>query len=558
MSAMHTYYSALPFTPHDTHLYRLYERDTSHSIAVLQGLSPIWTSCLSSLSLGPIGGHVLCVSPDGTRLAVTHDHKISILDARTTAFQCYIDRRAIYLAFSPSESTLATVSRNPPCLELWNTTTGIKQQTQMLSGNYVYAVSFSSQGQFLLLSIDRSLHLHHGMRASELSVLVTDWFHKHIIFTSGDTQVITGSERHIHFFNLSSNQLSEIRERRIFNEAQVGELALRRDGKRLASSGADGAIRIYDLPSRSPIATLRRPESMSAIWVIAYHPMEEELAVCQDKCVVLWREKETASDWVASIHSYHTSSPIRVVYCVNGTRICTSTLGGSLKLWANTMPQVENLPKHADVVSCYAFNHPKSLLATGSRDMSIIFWRFTTGDYLRTLLGHTGRIASLICSDDGDLLASGSGDCTTIVWDVETGILLHKLKPHYSCNEVVEFSKDNTRITTEMDSEYFAWELQSGELVEQQVRDMSADAAHMTLYYLRGHFGWQLVMERSSDKGKCLLFRPPAEYGNFEFCHTPIFGDRAALLCNDGRVVILDTSRAMHRLMNPAREIPQK
>ena len=555
MSAMHTYYSALPFTPHDTHLYRLYERETSHSITVLQGLNRTWTSCLSSLSLdGMLSGSVICVSPDGTRLAVSQDNGISILDARTTASQCHIARFMPCLAFSSTQSTLATVTLRPLCLELWNTTTGINQQTKTLTGTSVYGVSFSSQGQFLLLSIDCSLHLHHGTSAIELSVLVTDWQHTNIIFTSGDTQVITGSkEGHIHFFKLSSNQLSEIRERRISNETEVLGLALRRDGKRLASGGADGVIRIYDLPSRSPIATLRRPESISAIHVIAYHPREEELAVCQDTCVVLWRENEIASDWVASIHSYHTTDHVIMAYCMNGTRICTSAVHGCLKLWENTMTRVEELPRHADFVSCHALNHPKSLLATGSRDKSIILWRFTTGDYLRTLLGHTEWINSLIFSDDGDLLASGSRDGTAIVWDVETGILLHKGRLYNHSWHTLAFSKDNAHITMGSNQGCFVWELQSGEL-ERGAWPVSP--ADMTHHLLREEFGWQIVLDEDSHKKKCLLFRPPEESRASIGRDSPIFGDRAACFRYLGQVVILDVSRVMHRIMGPAQKLP--
>ena len=251
---MHAYYSALPFTPHNTCLYCLYEKETSHSITVLQGLSPTWTSCLSSWSGDGFGTNTLNISPDGTWLAVSQGTQLMILDARTTATQCQISltNEAAHLAFSPSESTLATVTFKS--LELWNTITGIKQKAQKLSGTRFYAVAFSLQGQYLLLSINQGLHLHHGTDGNELSVLPTNWSHKKIIFASNGKQVITGSEEgYIHFFTLSSKWLSEIQERRIFNETEVWDLVLRHDGKRLASSGADGTIRVYDLNS-VPIA----------------------------------------------------------------------------------------------------------------------------------------------------------------------------------------------------------------------------------------------------------------------------------------------------------------
>ena len=558
---MHTYYSALPFTPHNTRLYHLYQQETSHSIAVLQGLTPTWTPCLSTLSLFGNGYIILHISPDGMWLAVGQDRTIMILDARTTASQCQISLTAkvACFAFSPSESTLATVTSES--LELWNTTTGINQKTQILSRAHIWAMAFSSQGQYLLLSIDQGLHLHHGTDVGELSVLSTDWNHRKIIFASNDKLVITGSkEGYIHFFTLSSNRLSEIQERRIFNETEVYGLVLRHDGKRLASSGVDGTIRIYDIPSQLHIATLQWPESKSPIWAIAYHPMEEELAVGQDNCVLLWRQMETPSDWVPSIHRDHFWLITDIAYCQNGTRMYTSTYVGDIKLWATTVNQVQEPPKHTINVGCYAVCQPTSLLATGRSDESIILWNFTTGDYLKTLIDHTEWISSLIFSDDGVLLAAGRLDGMTIVWDVASGSCLHKLGLHDSYKNVLAFSEDNAHLTTRTDDKCFVWELKSGELLERRDRDMSVDEDHTTPYCLdhlhgedRG--GWQTVVELSQWK-KCKdgLFRSPREYGITQR-GGPIFGDRAALFCEGGRVLILDISRVMHAYMDPARQV---
>ena len=564
---MHTYYSALPFTPHNTRLYHLYEQETSHSIAVLQGLSPAWTSCLSAWFFFERGRSILRVSLDGMWLAAGRGTKIMILDAQTTASQCQISLTdgALCLAFSPTESTLAIVT--PKSLELWNTTTGINQKTQMLRSDavdytFTYAVAFSSQGQYLLLSIDQGLHLHHGTDASELSVLSTDWSHKAIIFISNDQQVITGSEGYIHFFTLSGNQLSEIQERRIFNGAGVLKLVLRHDGKRLASSGDDGTIRIYDLPSRSPIATLRRPGSLYfGFDAIAYHPTEEELAVGNDNCVVLCRQTETSSDWMQSIHSYHESTINGIAYCQNGTQMYASTTIGDVTMWTTTVTQAQEPPKHTMEITCHTVNQPTSLLATGSDDLSIILWNLTTGDYWKALLSHETRITSLVFSDDGVLLASGDHDCMTIVWDVASGSLLHRLGLHDSCKNVLAFSEDNAHLTTRShDHKCFVWELKSGQMLERRDLDMSVDLAHTTLYGLVRFDGWQTVVEgwhgRKSRKNcRYGLCRPPGEYRIIPLQFTPIVGDRAVVFCLDGRVLILDISRVMHVYTDPARQI---
>ena len=551
-SAMHTYYSALPFTPHNTRLYQLYEQETSHSITVLQGIHPAWTSCLSILSFShDVDG--LCISPDRTQLAVNGAPVITILDAQTTALQWrfgHFGGLQSCLAFSPNGSTLAIADYEG--FTLMNTKTGTVRSYDLPSLEDVHAVAFSSQD--LLLSIKKRLHLHHSTNASELSVLSTNWHHKSIIFTSDETQVITGSEEgYIHFFALSSNQLSEIQEKRISNGPGVLRLALRHDGKRLASSGKDGTIRIYDLPSRSPIATLRWPEGRGPIRAIAYHPTEEELAVGQDKCVILWREKGTPSDWMPFIHSYHSTEITGIAYCENGTRMYTSARPWDVKLWETTMTRVEEPPKHTDMVTCCAFSHSTSLFATGSGDMSIMLWRLTTGDCLRTLLGHTKVITSLIFSDDGVLLASGSADLIIIVWDVASGSVLHKLEQDDSYHkDVLGFSEDNAHLTTRINEDIFVWELKSGVLLEQRDQDTGGYMANARTYnfftggsIFKDLIGWHYVAEMSPDERVNCVPRQAGESEGSRF-RSPI--DRAALLCESGRVLILDISR-----VDPAR-----
>ena len=601
---MHTYYTALPFTPHDTCLYHLYEGEMSHSITVLQGLDPVWSSCLANL-VRKNNASIVHVSPDGTCLAVGERNSISLWDTRTTVHQRYLhnewDVRGSHnknrTAISFSESTVATVWRGS--LYISDTITATKRVTRKLSGNNVYAAAFSSGGQYLLLSIDQSLHLCRGTDAVELSVLPTDQHHTSVIFTRDDGQVITGagSEKgRVQFFRLSRDTLSEIPGRSIATKAGVMGLVLCHDGQRLAASGMDGTIRIYDLPSLACVATLQHPGSESAINAMAYHPKEEELAVGQDMCLVLWR-KEIAGDWVPSIHGHHTSPIIGVGYCENGTRIYTGSQDGNVKLWENTKTHSRPPSKHKDTITCYAVDPRASLLATGSRDMSVILWGLTKGDCLRTLLSHTSEVVSLGFSEDGVLLASGSSDDRAIVWDVASGNVLHVLGPHSGCGRVLAFSEDDTQLTTATSQGVYVWELKSGELMEvrergtqvheapkqpyraftfgdterlrrsqqeaqewaqeAQWRQERAQEAQEQEQAIRARLAVRLaqhsaqvwaqeVAQAAGDNdnekwvAKYLEWRLPAGFG---VNTTLVVQDRVMLLCMDGRVLILDMSR---------------
>ncbi|KIL56290.1 hypothetical protein M378DRAFT_39682, partial [Amanita muscaria Koide BX008] len=78
-SALHTYYSALPFTPSDSLLYRRYIKDAVDNACSIEGGPEKWDALLynvqthSFISTLPFGATSIAFSPDCTRLAVGTD-----------------------------------------------------------------------------------------------------------------------------------------------------------------------------------------------------------------------------------------------------------------------------------------------------------------------------------------------------------------------------------------------------------------------------------------------------------------------------------------------------
>jgi WD40 repeat protein len=64
-----------------------------------------------------------------------------------------------------------------------------------------------------------------------------------------------------------------------------------------------------------------------------------------------------------------------------------------------------------------AFSPDRTLLATsGSIEQTARLWDIATGRGVRTLTGHTGRVAGVAFSPDGTLLATSSIDQTARLW----------------------------------------------------------------------------------------------------------------------------------------------
>ncbi|MEH2253554.1 WD40 repeat domain-containing protein [Nostoc sp.] len=72
--------------------------------------------------------------------------------------------------------------------------------------------------------------------------------------------------------------------------------------------------------------------------------------------------------------------------------------------------------------------HP--VLASCGQDHTIKLWDTTTGEYLKTLHGHTSIVTAIAWSPDAKLLASNSYDYTVKVWHLATAKCVQTLEGH--------------------------------------------------------------------------------------------------------------------------------
>jgi platelet-activating factor acetylhydrolase IB subunit alpha len=95
-------------------------------------------------------------------------------------------------------------------------------------------------------------------------------------------------------------------------------------------------------------------------------------------------------------------------------------------------PATHTLQGHSAVVTSVALHPIYTLAASGSEDGTIKIWDYETGDYLRTLRGHTNAITSLeFAPKSGYYMVSSSMDLSIKLWDVqEEYVCVRTLRGH--------------------------------------------------------------------------------------------------------------------------------
>ena len=109
------------------------------------------------------------------------------------------------------------------------------------------------------------------------------------------------------------------------------------------------------------------------------------------------------------------------------------------------------------------------IMASGHRgaDLAPInLWDLRTGERIRTLPGHRGRVGALAIAPNGQRAISGGGDGEIKIWDVRTGTLTRTLTGHTSeVTGVAIAPNGNTAISSSRDRTVKLWDLNTGEVL---------------------------------------------------------------------------------------------
>lgn len=199
-----------------------------------------------------------------------------------------------------------------------------------------------------------------------------------VVVASGDDSVVTGgSDGRVRVWSgrKPAGSLPEV----AFSahNGAVEAIAIDPSGRRLATAGADGVGKVWDLASRRELCVLRgRTERIRAV---AFNP--------------------------------------------SGDVIATAGQDGTVRLWdAETGAERRAIPAHKGGATCVAF--AGSRIVSGGADRALRAWDAETGWEVWNANEFGATVWGLAASPDGRCVTATAADRALRVWDAETGRLL--------------------------------------------------------------------------------------------------------------------------------------
>jgi RNA polymerase sigma factor (sigma-70 family) len=225
---------------------------------------------------------------------------------------------------------------------------------------------------------------------------------------------------------------------RLRHAAPVEGVAFSADGTRVVSCAGepDGTLRLWESHSGKEVWRQPLPGGVRAVAV----SRDGRLLATggADRVVRLWKPGSRQAVLLLRGHAGSVSS---LVFTPDGKTVISGSLDGIVRLWdCSSGKERQRLPTPGYRIRSLALTRDGKLLAVGCEGPPVSRARFAAGHPVRlwdlpsgkerpALHKHTGPVQALAFSPDGKMLASGGIDTSTALWEVTGGRLLREVRP---------------------------------------------------------------------------------------------------------------------------------
>jgi WD40 repeat protein/tRNA A-37 threonylcarbamoyl transferase component Bud32 len=336
-------------------------------------------------------------------------------------------------------------------VNVWNLSAWTVKSAMALPPRAVRALAFSPDGRTLITGSCYRSHLDGA--PAEVPHVRTQMFKM-------DRSIVAPDD--IRVWDVDSGR----EQPRLPGQSSFGVLTLSQsaDGRRLASSGPEGAIWLRDADGRKCPSPLFVTPEASDYWHKKWDPVRRsgfpmrpvfpslcaELRLSPDGrllaatdgrgSIKVWKLAPQAASAaiVADLHLHGSC----LAFSPDGKTIASGD-GKLVHLWnASDGTLRRTFSGHRDVLRCVAFSADGTLLASAGHDRALMVWDLVAGRERASLVGHVQPVASLAFSPDGRTLASGAWDGAVKLWSIASGQELLTLEAHTGMVHALAFSPD--------------------------------------------------------------------------------------------------------------------
>jgi WD40 repeat protein len=215
------------------------------------------------------------------------------------------------------------------------------------------------------------------------------------------------------------------------------------DGRRAASGGDDGTIRIWDIATGRELACLRPGAEVTS--VAFSHDGTRLLSAGMDRLVRLWDLQERLQ---LRVLEGHTAAVRAVAFAPDGKRGLSGGDDRSVRMWdIDSGHEVGAFIAHMEAVTAVVYSPDGEHFLSAGRDGTVRWWSMR-GKQLLCLQGHVGPVLSIAVARDGKTALSGGNDKTVRRWRLTDGQELTCFKGHANAVIALRFDRDGRRFAS--------------------------------------------------------------------------------------------------------------
>lgn len=229
------------------------------------------------------------------------------------------------------------------------------------------------------------------------------------------------------------------------HQGSVNAVAFSADGRWLASTGQDGSLRLWEGKTGVARAVWRGPGQ--AILALTFSPDSRWLAAAgRDRVIELWSVNEGKTS-----HTYpgHHGDVLALAFSPDGRWLASGGGDRSVRMWnAGGTREAAGLSVHRADVLALAFSPDGRWLASGAADNTVRLVETGAGTQVRTFINVPAAARSLAYLVNGGLLAVGTDDGKIRMFDTLNGTILYALDAHQGAVSALVASSDGRQLAS--------------------------------------------------------------------------------------------------------------